>query len=282
MASMRDIKQRIDNVSSTAQIIKAMDSIASSKLHKARSQLQGAQPIFDGLQKTVDRLCQFEDVQEHPYFRKRQVKQSLYIVLSSNQGFAGGYNAAVLNKALQHMEGKDEQIIVIGKKGQSFFLRHRKNIVRTVNDMAESQVYHGTEAMAARIDIDYREAKFDEVFLVHTHFENLLKHEPVVTQLLPLQYKKLALPPEDSYHSPDLNTVLDNTIPLYIHMSLFLAFSDSHTSEQAARMVTMNAAGKNAEELIEDLNVQFNRERQAAITQELSEIIGGSSMNNKG
>lgn len=279
MASMRDIQQRITNVSSTAQIIKAMDSIASSKLHKARAQLVGARPIYDGLLETVKRLSRFDEVQDHPYYEKRKVKQSLYIVLSSNQGFAGGYNAGVLNKALQHMKGKNEQILVVGRKGQSFFNKHRKNIIRTVNDMAESQVYYGTEAMAARIDIDYRDGKFDEVFLVHTRFENVLNYTPMVTKLLPLEYEPVALPPVDALHSPDLHTVLDNTVPLFLHMSLFQAFSDSHTSEQAARMVTMNAAGKNAEELIDDLYTQYNRERQAAITQEISEITGGSTYN---
>lgn len=280
MATMRDIKQRISNVSSTAQIIKAMDSIASSKLHKARAQLLSAKPIFDGLTNTVKNLCQYDAAQDHLYFRQRKGGKTLYIVLSSNQGFAGGFNAGVLNSALEHMKGRNEEILVIGKKGEIFFRKRQKNIVRTVSDMAESQVYHGTEALAARIDIEYRSGTYDEIYLVHTHFENVLRYDPVVSKLLPLEFEPGLDPGAyDTIHSPSIDTLLNDIVPLYLHMSLFNAFSDSHTSEQAARMVTMNAAGKNAEELIETLNVQYNRERQAAITQELSEIIGGSSIN---
>lgn len=291
MPSMRDIKLRIESVTSTGQIIRAMDSIASSKLHKAQAQLRGAIPILDGLQETLDKLSQFDGVEDHPFFAKRPVKNILYIVLTSNQGFAGGFNANISNLALEHMAehtaGKksagfpQEHIIVGGKKGETFFKRHKKNIIRTVTDFPESQIYHTTEASSAWLASEFREEHYDEIYVCYTHFENVLSHQPRVEKLLPLDYHKPDHSAKEAIYSPSIATVLDNMVPLYLHMVLFNSYSDSHTSEQAARMVTMNTAGKNAEELIDQLNLQFNRERQGAITQELTEIVSGNSAKKK-
>ncbi len=286
MASMREIKGRIASVTSTGQIIRALDSIASSKLHKARAQLEGAKPMAEGLGQLVDQLCQFDGATEHPYLEKRPVKNSLYLVLSSNQGYAGGYNANVLNTALRHMEARrkalkqtgkvQESIIVGGKKGESFFRQHKKNIIQTVNDIADSQVYFYAEKQASWLAKQFLEGHYDEIYLVYTHFQNVLSYEPKVRKLLPLEAALAKEADPFTILSPSLDDLLEHTVPLHLHMQLFYAFSDSHTSEQAARMVAMNTAGKNAEELIEKLGIQYNKERQAAITQELNEIIGGS------
>jgi len=274
MASMRDIKQRIENVTSTTQIIKAMDSIASSKLQRARAQLDNVKPIYNGLNKTIAKISSHQEVETHPYYKNKENGSSLYIVLTSNQGFAGGYNIGVLKKALAHMEGKDERIIVIGKKGGSFFSRHNKNIIRILDDIADANVYFAAENISLTVNRYYLEEEYKEVFIAKTEFENILSSKPKIIQLLPLQYIEPDIKQERIY-SPNLHTVLDNVIPLFLHMSLFEAFADSHTSEQATRMVTMDEAGKNAEELIEELSKQYNRERQAQITQELNEISSG-------
>ncbi len=287
MASMKDIKQRIANVSSTEQIIKAMDTIASSKLHKARAQLEGVRPIYYELQRKVMRLARQVQGSDHIFFQERSSddlesgkRHSLYIVITSDRGFAGGYNSNILHETLKHMEGRNEKILVMGTKGYEFFRKRQKNIIRHIVNVSDSQVYHSTEELSRWLKELYRAGEVDEVFMAYTHFENVLTHVPQVEQLLPVPAPERATEDIlDRTYEPDIQTVIDQMIPLYTHMNLFRAFSESHTSEQAARMVNMDAAGKNAEELIEDLTIQYNRERQAAITQELSEIVGGSNIN---
>lgn len=281
MASMREIKQRIENVSSTAQIIKAMDSIASSKLLRARQQLESSKPIYQGLKNTIRTLSAYDRALYHPCFVKRKVKQSLYIVLSSNQGFAGGYNISVLRTALEHMEGKQERIIVVGKKGETFFRRHNKNVVATYNDVSDSEIYFAAQALAEQINQEFCDDIYQEVFVVETRFHNVLFSQPNVTRILPLQYRKPKAGTKAQLFAPSFDEVLEEALELYIHMSLFYAFAESHTSEQAARMVAMSAAGKNAEERIEALESEFHRERQAHITQDLNEIISGRTVNRK-
>ena len=279
MASMRDIKQRIGNVSSTEQIIKAMDTIASSKLHKARAQLEGVRPIYFALKDQVAKLGMRPEAQQNAFFGPREIKHSLYIILTSDRGFAGAYNAKILQKALDHMKGKNEKILVVGSKGYDYLKRKKKNVIRHVTNVADSQVYYGTENIAKWMTDLYLKGEVDEVFMVYTYFENVLSYIPHVKRMLPIPIVDVS--PQDlpfETYEPDINTVIDHTLPLFTHMKLFRAVSESHTSEQAARMVNMSAAGKNASELIEDLTLQFNRERQAAITQELSEIIGGSNI----
>ncbi len=278
MASMKDIKQRIGNVKSTAQIIKAMDTIASTKLHKIRAQLEGVRPIYRDIRRQAQELGQNPQARKNAFYAGREVKHSLYIVLTSDRGFAGTYNANVLSAALHHMEGKNEKILTIGSKGQEFFKKKGKNILRDISGLPDSQMYYDSERLAKWMTEQYLSSEADELFVAYTQLENVLSYTAKVERLLPVQTAQAPEGgrPERTY-VPDLDTVIAHIIPLYMHMSLFRAFSESGTSEQAARMVSMNAAGKNASELIEDLTMKYNRERQAAITQELSEIIGGAN-----
>ncbi len=284
MSSMRDIKQRIANVSSTKQIIKAMDMIASTKLHKAKAQLEGVRPIYRELKRIVEELGRLEDVQNHVFYQEREIKNSLYIVLTSDQGFSGGYNANIMKTALEHMnQGKNEKILVVGSKGYEYFKKMRKNIIRKVVDVADSQVYYGSESIAKWLLELYLSGEADEVFIAYTHFENVLNHIPYVQKVLPISTDNTDRIYESAMkYEQGLDTFIDHLIPLYLHMKLFRAYSESHTSEQAARMISMDAAGKNASEMIEDLTRLYNRKRQAAITQELSEIVGSANILNKG
>ncbi len=284
MASMREIKQRIANVSSTEQIIKAMDMIASTKLHKARAQLEGVRPIYKRLKETVEEVGSHPDAKKHTFCLQREVKNSLYIILTSDRGFSGSYNANIIAKALAHMnQGKNEKILIIGSKGNEYFKKRDKNIIRTIVDVADAHVYYGSESIAKWVAKLYLDGEVDEVFIASTLFENVLNYMPVIEKLLPIATddNELQIGYERKYE-PDINTFIEHLIPLYLHMSLFRAFSESHTSEQAARMVSMDSAGKNAADMIEELNRIYNRRRQAAITQELSEIVGSANVLNKG
>ena len=279
MASIREIKERIANVGSTEQIIRAMDMIASTKLNQARTQLEGVRPMYDGLKRQVEDVGSLKQAAGHVFYEGREVKNSLYVVLTSDRGFAGSYNANILMKALKHMnEGKNEKILVVGSIGDSFFKKRKKNIIRKITDVSDSKMYYGTLELANWLTELYLSGEVDEVFIAYTDFENVMTHHPMVEQLLPIDVLGEGTAEEsDHIYEQGIDPFIDHIIPLYLHMNLFRAYSESHTSEQAARMVNMDAAGKNAEEIIEDLNLQYNRQRQADITQELSEIIGGSN-----
>lgn len=282
MSSMKDIKQRIANVSSAEQIIKAMDMVASTKLIKARAQLEGVRPIYHDLKRVVTELGTQEDARNHIFFQERKVKNSLYLILTSDRGLSGSYNANIAAKALEHMNnGKNEKILIVGSKGNEFFKKKKKNIVRTVVDIMDAQVYYGTESLSKILTEYYLSGEVEEIFVAYTHFETVLNYVPVIERLLPLPMGDTDNVVEKKYE-PNIETYINHLIPLYLHMNLFRAFSESHTSEQAARMVNMDAAGKNASEIIEDLTSMYNRKRQAAITQEISEIVGGANNLNKG
>lgn len=268
-------------MSSTEQLIKAMDTIASSKLHKARSQLDGVRPMYNGLKRQVEEIGERKAALTHTFYEERDVKQSLYIVMTSDQGYVGNYNSAVLEAALEHMnadKSKREQVMTIGSKAYSFFMKKNKHISRKITDIADSHVYYGSEEISQWITDRYLSGAVDEVYIVYSQFVNVLTYLPQVEKLLPIKANYVDKGYEsDRIYEPSISKVIDHVVPLYLHMNIFRAFSEAHTSEQAARMVNMNAAGKNANELIKDLTLSYNRQRQAAITQELSEIVGGTN-----
>ncbi|NLJ57361.1 MAG: ATP synthase F1 subunit gamma [Tissierellia bacterium] len=282
MSSMRDIKQRIANVSSTEQIIKAMDMIASTKLHKAKAQLEGVRPIYHEVKRIVEEIGSHHEFETHTFYEERQVKNSLYIILTSDRGFSGGYNANIIAKAMEHMKGKNEKILIVGSKGKEYFKKRNKNIIRKIVDIADAEVYYGSENIAKWAANLYRSGEVDEVFIAYTQFENVLSYTPYVDKLLPVVTNVTELDKSNRKYEQGIDRFIEHLIPLYLHMNLFRAFSESHTSEQAARMVSMDAAGKNASEMIEELTRMYNRRRQAAITQELSEIVGSANILNKG
>lgn len=268
------------------QIINAMDMVASTKLIRAREALDGIRPIYFDLKRIVTELGKQRENADHKFFKDQQAKNTLYIILTSDRGLSGSYNSAILKKVFAHMEqGKNEKLIIVGTKGIEFFKNKDKDIIREVYDIEDKNVFYGAESMANYIHEAFLsdEDDIEEVYIAYTHFKNVLNLEPRVEKLLPVDMNV----DEDAYESdvkyePTAAVFIDHVIPLYLHMSLFRAFSEAHTSEQAARMVNMDAAGKNASDLLEDLNREYNRKRQAEITQELSEIVGSAESMKKG
>lgn len=263
-----------------------MDMVASTKLIRAREALDGIRPIYFDLKRIVTELGKQRENADHKFFKDQQAKNTLYIILTSDRGLSGSYNSAILKKVFAHMEqGKNEKLIIVGTKGIEFFKNKDKDIIREVYDIEDKNVFYGAESMANNIHEAFLsdEDDIEEVYIAYTHFKNVLNLEPRVEKLLPVDMNV----DEDAYESdvkyePTSAVFIDHVIPLYLHMSLFRAFSEAHTSEQAARMVNMDAAGKNASDLLEDLNREYNRKRQAEITQELSEIVGSAESMKKG
>lgn len=286
MNSARDIKLRIKNVGSIKQMVRALYMIASTKLNKARAQLEGIRPIYYELKGIVDKLSSQEGAKNHPFYAEREVKNSLYIVFTADRGFAGAYNANIMAKALEHMnmnQEKKQKILVVGSKGYEYFKKRNMNIVRAITDVSDAQTYQNAESISKLIIDLYLSGEVDEIFVAYTQFDTLLSYLPRVDKLLPVAADRIEMDGNnDIKYEPDIDTFIDHAIPFYLHMSLFRAFLESNTSEQAARMINMDSAEKNAEEMIEDLTRLYNRQRQASITQELSEIVGGANILNKG
>lgn len=288
MGSMRNIKKRISNVQSAEQIVKAMNMVASSKLYKIRAQLEGTRPIYKELKRVVEEVATIKEAQSHVFYEEKDVKSSLYVILTSDRGLSGSYNSNIINKSLDHMKRvKDEKILVVGSKGYEYFKKMDKNIVRRVIDMADAQLYYSSENISKWITELYLSGEVDEVFICYTYFENVLNSVPVIEKLLPINGKidsdfDIEEDDNNKKYEPSLNEFIEHVVPLYLHMSVFRALSESHTSEQAARMVNMDAAAKNASDLVDDLTSLYNRKRQAAITQELNEIVAGANILKKG
>lgn len=273
-SSTREIKQRMSNIRSVEQIIKAMDMVSSTKLVRARQSLEGVRPMHDNLNRMVKELSQEPENTDLDYFNHRkEVQNSLYIIFTSDQGLAGSYNTNILKRSLKHIEEHDthEHIIIIGATGIEYLNKEDKNVIRQVFDVSRENEYYGAENIAQQALELYMSGEVDEVFVAFTYFENVLNLKPRIEKILPVDMGDTK-PYSLNQYEPTIDAFIDELMPLFLHLSVFRAFAESHTSEQAARSVSMDAAGNNAQDLVEDLNREFNRKRQAAITQELTEI----------
>ncbi len=277
MSVMKSITQRIDNVGTTKQIMKAMDMIAASKLQKARARLEFARLLHEESSGIVENLKGSESARSSIYIQPRKVENTAYVVITSDKGLCGSYNYNIAEKALAHMEhGKNEQILVIGTKGKDYFSRRGKNIKSSLTNRSEVQMYDETELVSGLVNSLYVSGEADEVYLAYTKFETTLSYEPRIERLLPIIGGTETVPADISMkYEPGVAAFLDHAIPLYLHSYLYMAIAESVASEHASRMFNMSSASKNATEIIDDLNRIYNRKRQAAITQELNEIVGG-------
>ncbi len=282
MSSIKDIRQRMANVRTTKQVLNAMDMVSATKLQKARARLEGILAMYEEMRDTIDDLKRFEEICRHPFAAKREVKNSAYVVITSDTGLCGSYNVNICDAALRHMvsKGKKEKILSIGAKGCQYFMRREKNVFCRITDASEAQIYQGAGRLGEIVSGMYSSGEVDEVFIAYTEFESTLSYVPRVERLLPL-YSSASCAEQDEFgmkYEPDSVSFFEHMLPLYLHMCFFMALSHSMTCEHAARMVNMESAGKNASEIIDDLKQMYNRKRQAAITQELNEIVSSANI----
>ncbi|MGI6161240.1 MAG: ATP synthase F1 subunit gamma [Christensenellales bacterium] len=280
MSSMKAIKQRITNVSTTKQIMKAMDMVSSSKFRKARRRLEGARPLYKALKSNLDILKTSEEAYKNVFTMQRPLRSTAYIIITSDKGLCGSYNINICEKALEHMnEGKNERLLVIGSKGSEYFKRRDKNIMRRITGISEAQIYEGAGRLADLTTSLYVSGEVDEIFIAYTYFESPLNYIPRVEKVLPITEDTYEAPKYGGMgYEPDVSAFLDHIMPLYLHAYFFAAASEAVTCEHASRMVNMESASKNASDIIEDLNRMYNRKRQATITQELNEIVSGANI----
>ena len=279
--NMKDIKRRIKSVQSTMQITKAMELVASSKMRRAKERALGVRPYFNTMRETVQRLAAASRSGDSIYTRRREVKNSLFIVIAGDRGLAGGYNNNLFKLAAAGMEGKNASVITIGKKAQEHYAKRQWPVLADYPGVAEHMQISDTGAIVDSLLARYRDGEADEVFLCYTEFVSPLQQEPRCMQLLPVSIEpKADDKPQGARvlteYDPSPEAVFNAVIPEYLHGVLYGAVVESYCSEQSARRMAMEAASDNAGEMIENLNLSYNRARQAAITQEITEIVAGS------
>ena len=275
--STKDIKNRIRSMESTKQITKAMEMVAASKLRHAQAQVTASRPYFEILYATIQDIVAHNSDFSSPYLAKRNGNKALYVVIAGDRGLAGGYNSNILKMVMADAAEKDATILPIGKKAIDFF-RSRKMPMLSENHPIAAEVFIGDCFSVARLLCKaYLSGEFDAVYVAYTNFVSVLSQTPAVLQLLPLASGSTGSQETvDIIYEPNATEVFDRIVPEYLGGALYSALCESRASEQAARRTAMDSATKNAEDMIADLSLKFNQARQAAITQEITEIVAGS------
>jgi F-type H+-transporting ATPase subunit gamma len=280
MASMRDIKRRRSSIQSTQQITKAMKLVSTVKLQKARGRAEQANPYFNYMYNTVCSMLARSSNIDHPYLTAGDSNKKAVVVITSNRGLAGGYNSNVV-KLITESEFKKEDldIYAIGGKGVEMLARKGYNVVADASEVIESPTYQDAVAMCERVLKSFTDGEIGEIYLAYTHFKNTVSQEPQLMKLLPVE-----IDPEESYNSnilmnyePGEEEALNEIIPKYVTSLFYGALVEAVASENGARMQAMDSATSNAEDMISDLSLKYNRARQGSITQELTEIIAGAN-----
>jgi F-type H+-transporting ATPase subunit gamma len=289
MAGSKEIRTKIKSVQNTRKITKAMEMVAASKMRKAQERMRQARPYGEKIRDIAAHLAHANSEYRHPFLVKRDIADNIgAIVVTSDKGLCGALNTNVLRlvvgKAKEVQDrGFSVQFTAIGNKALGFLQRTRANVVSQLVQVGDTP---NLERLVGPIKVQvdaYREGKINALYIVYTRFINTMKQEPVMEQILPLPSSRLA-PTEravrknwDYVYEPDAKEVLEQLLRRYLEAIIYQALAENIASEQSARMVAMKAASDNASSVIDDLTLVYNKARQAAITKELSEIVGGAA-----
>lgn len=273
-AGMNIIKARIKSVNSTMQITGAMELVATSKLRRAKERVERTRPFYLTLGEAIDNVLATADVCESEYVKPREVKKTLYVAIAGDRGLAGGYNTNIFKMTKQLAASGESVILPIGKKACEHFKSGSFELypisVEYVDDLGVGDAL----ALGRALSEGYKNGDFDRVVLVYTRFVSMITQSPVYEQLLPLEREGMSCGGAEYDICPD--EMLESIVPEYVGGVLYSAICESLASESGARRTAMNAANKNAKEMIDDLMLRFNRARQAVITQEITEIVSGA------
>ena len=275
--STKEIKTRIRSMESTKQITKAMEMVAASKLRHAQARVQNSRPYFEILYSTITDIVNSNTEFTSPYLTQRPVKKTAFVVIAGDRGLAGGYNSNILKLVQSQINGKDVTVLPIGKKAADYFRSHKvPMLTESYSNAAEINV-GDCFSIAKQLSKAYLQGEFDEVIIGYTNFVSVLSQTPATLKMLPLLHEadKEAVPSYIIYE-PSSEEVFEKIVPEYLGGILYGALCESRAAEQAARRAAMDSATQNAEDMIADLSLKFNQARQAAITQEITEIVAGS------
>jgi F-type H+-transporting ATPase subunit gamma len=285
MPGTKEIRMKIRSVQNTRKITKAMEMVAASKMRKAQERMRHARPYADKIRNVAAHLSHANPEHRHPFLVARDtVKRIGIIVITTDKGLCGALNTNALRLTLQQYkewQGQGEEIDVccIGNKGLGFMQRLGANVVSHVVQLGDRPTLDKLIG-AVKVMLDaYTADRFDRLMLVYTRFINTMKQEPVMEQLLPLSGERIGAPDGswDYIYEPEAKVVLDQVLTRYIEAIILQSVAENVASEQSARMVAMKAASDNAATLIDELTLIYNKNRQAAITKEISEIVGGAA-----
>ena len=285
MASMRDIKRRRESIQSTEQITKAMKLVATVKLQKAKARAEESQPYFNAMYATVKSMLKKSGNINHPYLDGAGEGKKGIIVITSNRGLAGGYNSNVMKLVTESgMRKEDVVIYAVGRKGRDGLARRGYEIAQDYSEAMNEPLFSDASEIGKQVLSDFTEGKISEIYLAYTVFKNTVSHIPTFIRLLPVAFEESEeeeVKSEDALtmmnYEPEAEEALELIIPKYINSLIYGGLVQALASENGARMQAMDSATNNADEMIADLGLKYNRARQSSITQELTEIIAGAN-----
>ena len=286
MPSGKEIRNKIKSVENTRKITKAMEMVSVSKMRKAQERMRAARPYGEKIRRVAANLSHALSEYKHPFLMKRDPVQSVGLILvTSDKGLCGGLNTNVLRLSLSKMkewdaEGKSLKVSAVGNKGFGFMVRAGASLVSHITGLGDTPHLEKLIGPAKVLLDAYINGEVDVVYIAYNRFINTMKQEPVIEQLLPLSGDLVGSTTSnrwDYIYEPDAKAVIDNLLIRYVEALLYQSVAENMASEQSARMVAMKSASDNAKNVIGELKLMYNKARQAAITKELSEIVGGAA-----
>ena len=285
MAGEKEIRSKIASVKNMQKITSAMEKVAASKIRKAQNQMEASRPYAQRIRRVVGHLTQANPDYKHPFLTEREIKRVGYIVISTDRGLCGGLNANLFKKMIgeiadRQAENVDVDLVLVGAKAVQFFRRMGGNVVGTASHLGDEPSVNDLIGAITIMLNSYEEGKIDRLYLVHNEFVSAMSQKPEVTQLLPaaIEMEEGELQEHWDYiYEPDASELLDDVLSRYIESQVYRGAVENFACEMAAKMVAMKSATDNAGEIIDGLQLEYNKARQAAITQEISEIVGGAA-----
>jgi F-type H+-transporting ATPase subunit gamma len=281
---MRDIKRQIKSIQNTKQITKAMEMVAASRLRRAQQAADASKPYADKIKEVISNIALGTKGIQHPMLQSREVKKTAYFVITSDRGLAGGYNANLLRDLMEtirrkHQSEEEYSVFVAGRKGRDYFKKRNIPVVQEVTGLTDAPQFSEIKELAREAVNYFEEGKCDALYLVFNEFVNPLTQIPTQKQLLPLTEANMEKGASSAHYEyePSAEGVLEVLLPRYAETLIYSALLEAKAGEFGARMNAMGSATKNATEMISKLTLVYNRARQAAITQEISEIVAGAN-----
>jgi len=284
MAVGKEIRTKVKSVQNTQKITRAMEMVAASKMRKAQDRMQASRPYADKIRKVIKHLAHAHPEYQHPYMQERETKRVGFIIVSSDRGLCGGLNANLFRSTVRALKGWDENgididVCAIGTKASGFFKRLGSKVVAEAGHLGDAPAVQDLIG-SVKVMLDaYDDGKIDRLYVVYNRFVSTMTQDPQVEQLLPIEAEQ-----DESYahhwdyiYEPEAKDVLSDLLTRYVESLVYQAVVENAACEQSARMVAMKAASDNAGDLIDQLNLAYNKARQAAITQEISEIVSGAA-----
>lgn len=279
---MREIKRQLKSTQNMKQITKAMEMVAAAKLRRAQQSAEAARPYADKIKEVVGSIAAGSKDVRHPMLQSREIRKTGYLVITSDRGLAGGYNANVLRKVTttireRHKSASEYAILVVGRKGRDYFRKRNYPLVGEVTGLSDSPTFADIKSLTSTAVELFENGEYDELYLVYNRFVNAISQIPTEKRLLPLEDMTSQGAAADYEYEPSPEGVLEVLLPKYAETLIYSALLEGKASEFGAKMTAMGSATKNATKMISAYTLQYNRARQAAITQEISEIVAGAN-----